>query len=551
MAIEAMKQTADPEREIKGFCIQNVIFHTALRISSTIDGTEVQLHLSPEPDTQIESAGWTKFTAYYHENEQWIETCRGAIQIEFFTDSNKLGDRELNSEAEYHHQLHESVAGLCTKSLESQNLYRRFREGGNDYGPAFRRLENIHISNGNEAKAEAKLFEWGNDNYPQAHVIHPASLDGLSQLVLASLCSSHKDAIPARVVTEIRKMWVSSSGLSHPTTTSVHAVAQSLLKGPQLAESTISVLDSTGNHLRLHMEGLRLSTVTDHSRVDGTIGDEVQHLCYHLDWKPDVELSDHQLAKDWFEKARLERPEPAGFYEDLTFLIFMFLSQTLNKLGQEELSETAPHLQKYMSWMRLQLNRYDTQDLPYSLSSWKALLEDTTYLSKFCDRMENINCQGKLYVTVGRNIIGILRGEIDPLDLFFKTDLLKDAYQEINSDIDCFPMLGRFLDSLTHKNPGMRFLEIGAGTGGATVPILNYLRGAAEPRYALYDFTDISISFFEKAKEVFSTCKRINFGVFDAEKDPVGQGFDAESYDVVIAANVQPQTLPGAFECFC
>lgn len=550
MAIEAMKQTADPEQEIKGFRMQNVIFHTALRISSAIDGTEAQLHLSPEPDTQIESAGWTKFTAYYHENEQWIETCRGAIQIEYSTNSNGLGDRESSSEAEYHHQLHESMARLCTRALESEDLYRRFGEGGNDYGPAFRRLENIHISNGNEAKAEARLFQWDIDNYPQAHVIHPASLDGLSQLVLASLCSDHNDAVPARVVTEIRKMWISSSGLSHPTTSSVHAVAKSILNGPRLAESTISVLDSTGNHLRLHMEGLRLSTVTDHSGIDGTVGHESQQLCYHLDWKPDVELSDHQLAKDWFEKARLERPEPVGFYEDLTFLIFMVLSQTLNNLGQEKLSDIAPHLEKYIGWMRLQLDRYDANVLPCSLSSWKALLEDTTYMTKFCDRMENTNCQGKLYATVGRNINGILRGEIDPLDLFFKNDLLKDAYQEINSDIDCFPMLERFLDSLAHKNPGMRILEIGAGTGGATVPILDYLRGAAEPRYALYDFTDISLSFFEKAKEAFSKCKRINFSVFDVEKDPVGQGFDAESYDLVIAANVQPQNLRGALQCF-
>ena len=39
---------------------------------------------------------------------------------------------------------------------------------------------------------------------------------------------------------------------------------------------------------------------------------------------------------DWSEKARLERPEPVGFYEDLLFLMFMFLSQILHSLGQEE-----------------------------------------------------------------------------------------------------------------------------------------------------------------------------------------------------------------------
>ena len=82
------------------------------------------------------------------------------------------------------------------------------------------------------------------------------------------------------------------------------------------------------------------------------------------------------------------------------------------------------------------------------------------------------------------------------------------------------------------------------------MPVLDHLKGAAEPRYVLYDFTDSSLSFFEKAKEACPKCQRINFSVFDVEKDLVGQGFEAESYDIVIAANVQPQTLCGVFEHF-
>ena len=72
---------------------------------------------------------------------------------------------------------------------------------------------------------------------------------------------------------------------------------------------------------------------------------------------------------DWSEKARLERPEPVSFYEDLLFLVFMFLSQILHTLGHEELSDIAPHLHKFIDWMRLQLYRYDVKDLPYGLTS--------------------------------------------------------------------------------------------------------------------------------------------------------------------------------------
>lgn len=58
------------------------------------------------------------------------------------------------------------------------------------------------------------------------------------------------------------------------------------------------------------------------------------------------------------------------------------------------------------------------------------------------------------------------------------------------------------------------------------------------PRFANYDFTDISPSFFEKAKEKFShALEYMNFKPLDIEHDPAEQGFDLGSYDVVIAAN--------------
>jgi NADPH:quinone reductase-like Zn-dependent oxidoreductase len=58
-------------------------------------------------------------------------------------------------------------------------------------------------------------------------------------------------------------------------------------------------------------------------------------------------------------------------------------------------------------------------------------------------------------------------------------------------------------------------------------------------RYQHYDFTDISPSFFEHAKESFNEhLEGMSFRVLNIEKDPLGQGFEAASYDVVLAANV-------------
>lgn len=59
-----------------------------------------------------------------------------------------------------------------------------------------------------------------------------------------------------------------------------------------------------------------------------------------------------------------------------------------------------------------------------------------------------------------------------------------------------------------------------------------------------YDFTDVSTGFFDGAKHRLGGLAngRIEYKVFDAEKDPLEQGFEAESYDLIIASNVTHAT---------
>ena len=87
-------------------------------------------------------------------------------------------------------------------------------------------------------------------------------------------------------------------------------------------------------------------------------------------------------------------------------------------------------------------------------------------------------------------------------------------------------------------------LEIGAGTGGATLPVLEALashgmKGSGLTRYSRYDFTDITAGFFERALEKFKDHRKtMNFKVLDIEIDPCRQGYHEGEYDLIIAANV-------------
>lgn len=84
----------------------------------------------------------------------------------------------------------------------------------------------------------------------------------------------------------------------------------------------------------------------------------------------------------------------------------------------------------------------------------------------------------------------------------------------------------------------LRILEIGAGTGGTTARILPRLAAFGD-RIETYAFTDVSKAFLFHAQETFSAqAPYLDTGIFDVESAPSQQGFEPQSYDIVIAANV-------------
>ncbi|TVY81512.1 Reducing polyketide synthase FUB1 [Lachnellula suecica] len=88
----------------------------------------------------------------------------------------------------------------------------------------------------------------------------------------------------------------------------------------------------------------------------------------------------------------------------------------------------------------------------------------------------------------------------------------------------------KYLDALTHKNPAMKMIELGAGSGSTTESLLSTLG----QRYLQYDFTDTSDASFDKQRESFAD-DRVHFQVLDVQKDPATQGFELGTYDIVLA----------------
>lgn len=140
----------------------------------------------------------------------------------------------------------------------------------------------------------------------------------------------------------------------------------------------------------------------------------------------------------------------------------------------------------------------------------------------------------------GSHLRQLLRGEIDALELLFPGGAGIDATRLYETDLAALGANARAREALNTIVQGLpagrkiRVLEAGAGTAGTTSHLLSVLPGERSE----YCFTDVSAFFVNRAKEKFRSYEFVRTQVFDIERDPLSQGFEPESFDVVVAANV-------------
>ncbi|KAI9730332.1 MAG: hypothetical protein M1835_003575, partial [Candelina submexicana] len=197
----------------------------------------------------------------------------------------------------------------------------------------------------------------------------------------------------------------------------------------------------------------------------------------------------------------------------------------------------ANHLRKFQIWLDEQADRAGRGTYP--------LIKDAKTLAQM-DHKERRKCieltgaeveqsvvgkTGKMLLRILDQCTAIFAEQVDPVDILLQEDGLKSIYD--------FFQNYRFFGLLGHAKPHLRILEIGAGTGGTTASVLRDLVTESGQRmYFEYCYTDISSGFFVAAKERFKDFQNIRYAVLDISKDPIEQGFEAGTYDLILASNV-------------
>lgn len=132
----------------------------------------------------------------------------------------------------------------------------------------------------------------------------------------------------------------------------------------------------------------------------------------------------------------------------------------------------------------------------------------------------------------------LLRGEIAAPEVLFpggSMQLVEDLYTGLPETDAIRDEVIRTISERRATGP-IRILEIGAGTGATSAVVLAALKSFAGR--VSYSYTDISPAFTQHGRRRFlGSYPFAEFSALDIENEPAGQGFEARSFDIIIAAN--------------
>jgi len=136
---------------------------------------------------------------------------------------------------------------------------------------------------------------------------------------------------------------------------------------------------------------------------------------------------------------------------------------------------------------------------------------------------------------------GVLRGSVSPLETLFpggSFTLARGLYEHSATLRYINTLAAQALDAFVQASERpVRVMEVGAGSGATTASLLPMLDESAR-----YVFTDVSPVFLDAARARFADpsvrhAASLDFRLFDMDRDPVEQGFEAGSFDLIVSAN--------------
>ncbi|RYP13408.1 hypothetical protein DL767_010766 [Monosporascus sp. MG133] len=532
MAIEAVREVMSRNRRIHGYYVKEAHFLKALTVAETDElATETVLRLRRLKQTYEKESTWSEVAIFAYYDDRWDECFQGKIQVQYEEAPTQVdGGQEERLESQAILRNFACITESCTAAVDSHSFYNFCKTLGIDYGKSFQLLEGIRCKPDKSAIAHINVTE---ASYQTLGLVHPAVLDAANQLVMAQMCKRPVSSVPTLVPRQLKSAWIAASGWGRAQTTSIRllSISKGGPSGALMESSLYGIADDSS--ILCAMEHLSMAPV---SRNEATV-DRPTNIMHGIEWKPQLSLLSPQQLQALCSLATAVPEEEQRAIQDrfrrLDSAMVAVIHRALKNVPETELRNAPAYLRQYATTMKYHLSHSFS---PYINNVSSEDLHDC--LRQVMDELPEM----EMVSLVGLNIKSILRGEIDPLELIFSTDCAERLYAKMFS----LPCDGRFrmlLDLMSHENPSLRILEVGAGTGGVTQHVLSAIDNLEQQTgaslFTEYTYTDISASFFSKAKAKFQKFEeRMTFKTFDLQRKASDQNFELADYDVIIAGSV-------------
>ena len=416
----------------------------------------------------------------------------------------------------------------------------KFAEKGLGYGPSFSGLsalraypgENLATANVN-LKPKSTWTKIDESIYP----LHPATLDNCFQLALIACHAGQVDRFEkAFVPIDIDEMFIWVSEQRGDDMTLGYGIATGELRGLRAAYARTQLFTASGVSM-LDVKEIRCVAYDGSGSVASRIPCLPREPYMRLIWKPDVSCLSNYQARTMFAPVK-SIAKMAPLFDNFDRLAVYILVQ-ISTVQQPVVHRDQPkHIQKFLAWIQRCFESAKAGDLPFSSEALSASGQRRSEVIDCLSSQMNDIVEIKLAKRIYDNLPDILSNQTSGLQVAIQDNLLAELYASSLGITAAYPQLLCLLDLIAHKNPRMKILEIGGGTGGTTRLVAKALKGnTSHKHYQDYTFTDIGTSFLSSAEVNFSNYKGMIYKTLDIEKDPNGQGYEPV-YDLVIASDV-------------
>jgi acyl transferase domain-containing protein/acyl carrier protein len=529
--------------------LAEIEFHQALVLLEG-ETRRVQVVLSPRADGEAAFSVYSRPKDAERPRAPWTLHASGQIHPD-----------HVNSTRPIPASLPE-IRARCQEETSVQEFYLGLRERGLEYGPSFQGIDRLWRRDG-EALGRLRVPA-ALESDVNSYQLHPAILDACLHVMAASLQVESTGGSRRDVYLPVRIDGVRVWDRPGQCLWSHARVRPYAARDANTVEGDVRLLDETGRVL-VEVSGLRVQRVV---RSAMTVAEDPRDWLCKLVWEPKARAGQEFLPPDYMPRpdqiaerlraqlARTSAQQGSLRYDQIDALGPAYILKAFQQLGWElspgqrvataTLAERLGVASPYSRFLGRLLERLGEEGVLRRVGSeWEVcsvpVMGDPEDIRKpLLLQYPAFEAELTLIGRCGQRLADVLRGECDPLQLLFPEGSLalsERLYQD-SPFVWAYNMLVQeAVSAALERLPDdrtVRILEIGGGTGGTTTYVLPKLPASRTE----YVFTDVSRLFLLHGERKFREFPFVRGQLLDIERDPLEQGFDAHSFDMIYAGHV-------------